>query len=94
MLCNSQTQFLRAVGDLARYRSSSRHLHRTCYSKVSVRLAAQTLSASVARAIKNAPQSKQAEMEETAKFIDVVDKWLDCMNTRPGYGKAILQMYM
>ena len=74
MLCNSQTQFLRAVGDLARYRSSSRHLHRTSYSKMSVRLAAQTLSAAVARAIKNATENKLAEMEETAKFVDIVDK--------------------
>ena len=69
------------------------HLHLTSYSKMSVRLAAQTLSASVARAIKNAPENILAEMEETAKFADVMDKWLDCINTRPGYGKAILQMY-
>ena len=76
MLCNSQTQFLRAVGDLARNRFSSRHLHLTSYSKMSVRLAAQTLSASVARAVKNAPENKQAEMEETAKFVDVMNTWI------------------
>ena len=40
---------------------------------MSVKLAAQTLSASVARAMKNAPENKRTEMEETAKFVDVMD---------------------
>ena len=63
---------------------------------MSVKLAAQTLSASVARAMRDKDRFTRYElerMEETAKFVEMMDTWFDCMNTRPGCGKANVRMY-
>jgi len=60
---------------------------------MNVRLAAQTLSATVANAMKKVPLNKRTEMEETAKFVEIMDTWFDYMNTRPGYGKSSLRMF-
>ena len=66
----------------------------TSYSKMNVKLAAQTLSASVAKSLKNAPNPhKRAEIKETAKFVEIMDMWFDYMNTRPGHGKTTIKMY-
>ena len=63
---------------------------------MSVKLAAQTLSSSVASAMRNKDRfsgDELKEMEATANFVKMMDTWLDCMNTRPVYGKANIRMY-
>ena len=78
-------------GELACNRLTARLVRLTSYSKMSVKLAAQTLSASVARAMRDKDRFSRYElerMEETAKFVEMMNTWFDCMNTRPGCGKA------
>ena len=83
-------------GELACNRLTARHVRLTSHSKMSVKSAAQTLSASVARAMRDKDRFSRYElerMEETAKFVEMMDTWFDCMNTRPGCGKANVRMY-
>ena len=81
--------------ELACNRLTARHVRLTSYFKMSVKLAAQTLS-SVASAMKNKDRfsgDELKEVEETANFVKMMDTLCNYMNTRPGYGKANIRMY-
>ena len=82
------------MGELARNKLSTRYVKLTSYSKMSVKLAAQTLSESVANAMLDEENpTKVDEMKESGNFALVIDRWFDCMNTRPGRGKANIRVY-
>ena len=82
------------TGEFYRTRLSRRHLILTSYSKMSVKLAAQTLSEKVARSMEEYPhEGKREEMAETAKYIRTMDRWFDCMNTRLGNGKPTIKAF-
>uniref|UniRef100_A0A1X7UPC8 Uncharacterized protein n=1 Tax=Amphimedon queenslandica TaxID=400682 RepID=A0A1X7UPC8_AMPQE len=53
------------------------HIVLTSFSKMRVDLAAQALSSSV---VKGLEMLKKDEMSETIKFVDIIDKWFDCLN--------------
>ena len=83
-------------GELACNRLTARHVRLTSYFKMSVKLAAQTLSASVARAMRDKDRFSRYELERMEKqlnFFEMMDTWFDCMNTRPGCGKANVRIY-
>ena len=82
------------LGEFYRTRLSRRHLILTSYSKMSVELAAQTLSKKIARSMEEYPDEvKREEMVETAKYIRIMDRWFDCMNTRLGKGKQSINVF-
>jgi len=61
---------------------------------MNVKVAAQTLSASVAKAmLEEKNHVKASEMKETANFTLMMDQWFDYMNTRPGSGKPSIKVY-
>ena len=61
---------------------------------MSVKLAAQTLSESVAKAmLEEEDPTKADEMKESANFAMIMDRWFDHMNARPGHGKASIRVY-
>lgn len=53
------------------------HIYLTSFSKMRVDLAAQVLSQSVSKALEF---TGGPEVEETAKFVDMFDKFFDCLN--------------
>lgn len=82
------------LGEFAVSKLTSRHVKLTSYSKMSVKLAAQILSESVGKLmLKEIDKAKASEMEETARFVLMMDRWFDYMNTRPGRGKPSLRVY-
>ena len=63
------------LGEFYRSRLSRKHLVLISYSKMSVKLAAQTLSEKVVQGMENYPDlQKRNEMSETAKFIKMMDR--------------------
>lgn len=62
------------------------HVKLTSYSKMQVDLAAQVMSETVSNALTS---TKDKNLEETAKFIQMTDKFFDSLNvTALGNGKA------
>jgi hypothetical protein len=69
---------------------SEKHLNPNAFQKMSVRLAAQVLSPSVAAAIKTSIATNQISLEEatpTATFVEKVDKLFDALNSKYLYSK-------
>ena len=56
------------------------HVKLTSFSKMKVNLAAQTLSNSVAVALRH--HYPEGDAEETAKFCEMINKFFDCLNVR------------
>ena len=56
------------------------HVKLTSFSKMKVKLAAQTLSQTVAVALRR--HYKEGEAEETAKLCEMINKFFDCLNVR------------
>ena len=72
------------LGEFYRSHLSRKHFMLTSYSKMSVTLAAQTLSEKVAQGMENYRDlHKRNKMSETAKFFKMMDRWFDCVNARP-----------
>jgi hypothetical protein len=69
---------------------SEKHLNPNAFQKMSVRLAAQVLSHSVAAAIKTCIATNQISLEEatpTATFVEKVDRLFDALNSKYLYSK-------
>jgi hypothetical protein len=69
---------------------SEKHLNPNAFQKMSVRLAAQVLSHSVAAAIKTSIATNQISLEEatpTATFVEKVDRLFDALNSKYLYSK-------
>jgi hypothetical protein len=64
---------------LRRTRLTNDHINLTPHSKMTVKLAAQVLSNSVGRLMM---ASSSTDNKETAKFILLMNKFFDCLNTR------------
>lgn len=78
-LYDSQIRHGTTLGLTLTYKLTYDHINLNTFSKMRVNLAAQTLSSTVANALK---ATGQKDTEELQEFILLIDKFFDIMNVR------------